>query len=215
MIHIDSKASKRQVAFIRELASERNLAENARERLLRKLDSELISFSDARDNIIPWLLRQTVKSGVVPSHIQAMPRQAKSESLAAEDQRSQRQRSHRDPSTLPTSGVFRKDGETYVIVPSRRNPGRHYAMRMVETPNRLTPSGEVVNFDYVKDPGAIWQLYEEHRLPAEAVEALVVQHKVCIYPGCNRVLRAAKSVAAGVGKRHAEKLGIPWGGKRK
>lgn len=204
-------ATKPQVAFIRELLKERVVSPQDAERLRRKLDAGQIAKEDARVNVIPWLLRQPVRPGVVPSRINAMP---KAEKKRREEPVSiQRPRRDLAEHPLPTHGVFRYENEIYIIVPSRRNVGQFYAKRMVVTPPRLTTSGATVNFDYSNAPGMIWYLYEEHRMPPEAIEELMVQHKVCIYPGCFRVLRAAKSVAAGVGKRHAEKLGIPWGKK--
>lgn len=209
-VTLSDKASPRQVAFMRQLADERVLEPEVRQRLLDRLDASSIGFEKARTEVIPWLLRQEVKPGVVPDRIRAMPRQERKRDTAERGPRTATTNMQRDPSTLPTQGIFRLNDETYIIVPTR-TPGRHKAKRWVVTPDRLTSSGEKVQFDWVEAPGVIWALYEEHRLPVADIEAMMIEHRVCIYPGCYRVLRAAKSVAAGVGKRHAERLGIPWG----
>ncbi|HEV2174236.1 MAG TPA: hypothetical protein VGR71_11750 [Nitrospira sp.] len=216
----ERKASPRQIALLQELARERDISVADSTRLVTYLarhtdprDTYQMSF-DKADRSIKWFFRATkVRSGVVPSHIQAMPT-AEVVSLRQPDHRESTATRdiRRDPATLPTQGVFRKDGETYVVVPTRS--GKHIAKRLVETPERLTSSGETVKFDWVSAPGVIWALYEEHRLPVSDIEAMMIQHRVCIYPGCLRTLKAAKSVTAGVGKRHAERLGIPWGTKR-
>ena len=205
-------ASPRQVAFMRQLAEERVLEPEDRTRLLAKLDQNQIGFEKARLEVIPWLLHQPVKPGIVPDRIGAMPRKERTQDIAEAPRgpRAATVNMQRDPATLPTQGIYRLNDETYIIVPTR-TPGRHKAKRWVVTPERLTSSGETVNFDWVEAPGVIWALYEEHRLPIADIEAMMVQHRVCIYPGCYRVLKAAKSVRAGVGKRHAERLGIRWG----
>lgn len=205
----EPKATPRQVALIRELLNERVVSPQDAERLRRKLDAKQIYKEDARTRIIPWLFGRDMRPGVVPSRINAMPKSEKKPQSGPVSIRKPSRDLEKDP--LPTSGVFRYENEIYIIVPSKRNQGKFYAKRMVVTPPRLTTSGATVNFDYANAPGMIWYLYEAHRMPPEAIEELMIQHKVCIYPGCFRGLRAAKSVSAGVGKRHAEKLGIPWG----
>lgn len=215
-------ASQRQSALMRELAEERLLAEIDKERLLNKLDQGRISFEQARTEVIPWLLRQSVRPGVVPSRIRAMPKKPQlSEKDAAQLHARAEARNltpatravRRDPATLLTSGVFRLDGEIYVIVPIRN--GHHIAKRLVHSPKRLAQSGDVVEFDYVDAPGVIWALEEQHRLPVDEIESMLIRYGRCIYPGCNVKLKDPRSVKAGVGKRHAQRLGIPWGGKKR
>jgi hypothetical protein len=231
----DQRASEAQVAFIARLAEEREFPDEDRERLRKKLVNGEFTKATA-STTIKWLLRRELRPGYVKDRFKAMPKAEthfQNESGHWQPKHDTFGGPHDEPSCsgypeepvvtatprkvreepLPTSGVFRKDGEVYIIVASKRNPGRHYAKRMIATPDRLTSSGAVVNFDYVTDQGAIWNLYEVDRMPVAEIEALMVLHSVCIYPGCLRVLRAAKSVSAGVGKRHAEKLGIPWGKK--
>lgn len=210
-IDMARKASKRQIALLLELANERTLPPDAKERLIVKCHRHLnddneyeMPFEEAR-TAIRWIFSHTeVRPGVVPNRIRAMPQA----DVRTQPQPAPRPRRDLVTNPLPTHGVFRLEGEIYIVVPSRRNPGKHYAMKMVKSPNRLTSSGETVNFDYVKAPGVIWLLHEEHRLPPEAVEALMIQHRVCIYPGCGRTLKAAKSVARGAGKVHAQRLGL-------
>lgn len=215
-------ASKRQVAFLFELLSERVVPADAKTRLIdllnRHQDTEdpyELPFRQARDSI-EWLLQQNMKPGIVPDRIGAMPKRELGPSknqefkrrLEARNQTPATRAVQRDPATLLTSGVFRLNDETYIIVPTRS--GKHVAKRWVETPPRLNSHGETVRFDWVHAPGVIWALEEEHRLPVADIEAMLIEHRVCIYPGCGIRLRAANSVAAGAGKRHAERLGIPW-----
>jgi hypothetical protein len=231
------RASKRQIAFITRLAEEREMPEADRDRLLWKLaehnsvnDVRYFEFTNTQARLtIKWLLRREVRAGYVKDHISAMPKadigprpgseanysaaEGAKRRLEARNLTPATRAVRRDPSTLLTSGVFRLNNETYIIVPTKS--GKHIAKRWVETPPRLTSSGETVKFDWVAAPGVIWALEEEHRLPVADIEAMLVEHRVCIYPGCYITLKAAKSVSAGAGKRHAEKLGIPWGGKRK
>lgn len=232
-------ASDKQISLLFELATERVIPPDAKYRLVNKLakhqdrtDRYQMTMSDARE-AIGWLFRQSVRPGVVPSHIQAMPTNERKRHTAEIGPRPGSEANYaraagaqlrqdrnlnsasravkRDPETLLTSGVFRLNSEIYIIVPTRS--GKHVAKRLVNTPKRLTSSGEIVEFDYVMAPGVIWALEEEHRLPVADIQSMLIQYKMCIYPGCYRRLRAAKSVAAGVGKRHAERLGIPWGKK--
>jgi hypothetical protein len=232
----ERKATERQVSLLRELAEERIMQPQDYERLLSKLNHHddpqnpyRMTFVEAHGSI-NWFFKTTrPKPGVVPSHIQAMPGYhtnsvAQQEREAREERREQFARGtekfhqderpispatrdiRRDPATLLTSGVFRKDNETYIIVPTRG--GKHIAKRYVETPPRLTTGGDTVKFDWVSAPGVIWALYESDRLPVSDIEALMIQHSVCVYPGCFRRLKAAKSVAVGMGKVHAKRLGL-------
>lgn len=220
------EATPRMIAFLAELVEEREInprygGEEASARLRRDLkrhanpqDRYRMGFDRAKQSI-KWMLDPTkarLKPGVVPSHIRAMPTKPVTPKPEARNQTPATRAVKRDPATLLTSGIFRLNGETFIIVPTKG--GKHIAKRYVETPARLTSSGETVRFDWVSAPGVIWALEEQHRLPVGDIEAMIIEHKVCIYPGCYRVLKAAKSVKAGVGKVHAAKLGIPWGVKR-
>lgn len=213
---MDNVATLRQDKLIRNLANERVLAPADRDRLIAKLDAGAITKLAARTEVIPWLLKrphnespETTLAERAKRDDQPITDRASAEAYVAQVTRTS-PRPERDlvADPLPTHGVFRFEEHIYIVVPSRRNHGKHYAMKMVTSPDRLTSSGEVVNFDYVRAPGVIWQLREEHRLPAEAVESLMIEHRVCIYPNCGRTLRAAKSVALGAGKIHARQLGL-------
>ncbi len=203
-VDLERKATPRMVAFIAELLRERDISEDARTRanelLVRHEDPDdkyRLPFDQAHRSI-EWLLKQSVRADVVPSHISAMPSTPKESHPLSE----------RDPRTLPTRGAFRYEDDVYIVVPTRGDPNRHYAMKMVDTPKRLTTSGKVVNFDFVRAPGIIWHLCDEHRLTPEEIKDLMIVHRMCIYPGCYRILKAAKSVERGAGKTHARKLGL-------
>lgn len=204
-------ATKRMIAFLTQLADERDITDADRERLVTRLNDHdaiekpyIYPFDEA-SQAIRWMLKRPMRPGKVPDRIKAMPREPKPE----RPQNSASAAMRRDPATLLHHGVFRLNDEIYIIVPTKTK-GRHIAMRMVKTPERLTTSGETVKFDYVAAPGVIWALEEKHRLPVDDIEAMLIEHRVCIYPGCFRKLKAANSVRAGAGKRHCERLGIPW-----
>ncbi len=98
---------------------------------------------------------------------------------------------------VTTPGVFRKDGEVYVVKPNREKT-RLYAKKLVEAPsNRLTEQGEVVEFDFVYAPGAIYNLTEANRMPLEEGKKLMIRYGKCIV--CGRRLKVAESVERGIG----------------
>ena len=220
-INTDPYATERQIPFLRRLATEREIPSDARERLLGRLatheraverDEEegRILKNEARE-FIDWLLKRRLREGYVPDRVAAMPKKAVRQRNTSEERKtnSATVNMRRDPNTLLKHGVFSLSNEVYMIVPTR-TPGRFMAKRYVKTPERLTSSGVTVKFDWVDAPGVIWALYEQHRLPVADIEAMLIEHRVCIYPGCYRKLKAANSVRAGAGKRHCERMGIPW-----
>lgn len=68
-------ASQRQIAFLKELANERVLADDVRGRLMALLAKQHVLPMETASRSIEWLIRQPLKPGVVPSRLQAMPQQ--------------------------------------------------------------------------------------------------------------------------------------------
>jgi hypothetical protein len=90
-----------------------------------------------------------------------------------------------------TPGVYRKDGEVYVVVPNKQNT-RVYAKRLVESPPRLTSNGEEVDFELVYTPGVIWDLTEANRMSLEDARDYIIRYGRCIK--CHARLKAAKTL---------------------
>lgn len=100
--------------------------------------------------------------------------------------------------TLVRPGVYRRDDETYVVKPSRQNPDRVYAMRVVNAPSdRLMESGNVQKIELEYARGVIFTLSDNDRLPAVQVEEISRRYGRCLY--CGRTLRVAQSVQRGIG----------------
>lgn len=95
-----------------------------------------------------------------------------------------------------TPGVYEIDGAVYVVKLNREKT-RTYAKRLVESADRLTEADEVVRFDYEYERGAIFKIQPEHRVSLERAEALAIRYGQCL--DCGRKLKAARSVAVGIG----------------
>lgn len=96
-----------------------------------------------------------------------------------------------------TPGVFEVNGQVFVVKPNKAGTNL-YAKRLIEiNADRLTESGDVVQIEFVYAPGAIRTIKSHHRMPIERAEALAIRYGRCI--NCNRPLKAAKSVRAGIG----------------
>jgi hypothetical protein len=192
----------KQAAFISRLAQERVLAEDVRSRL----QQTYMGFSKKKaSDTISWLLKQPMKSGMVPDRIEAMPKRVR-RLEPHEDSSFRVQRPPRQIREPAAEGVYRQDGHVYVVVASRQNPGRRYAKKIVESPPRMTERGEVVDFELVKAPGMVFALEEKDLLPRTEVEALLTKYRKCIRCGAN--LKQASSVARAAGKRCATKMGL-------
>ena len=98
-------------------------------------------------------------------------------------------------------GVYQHDGQLYVVKP-RRDKTRLYAMKVVQSAPRMTLNGEVVDFELVFAPGMMSVLDLDERLTMLQAESLLIKFERCIC--CKRSLKAAKSVAAGIGPRCAK-----------
>jgi|SRR5690554_2647851 hypothetical protein len=95
-----------------------------------------------------------------------------------------------DPNELQV-GVYRRDGRVYVVRWNKERT-RKYALVAVESTERLTEAGTIIEVDFEYERGAIFRLRPEHRLSQEEAAALSVRYGKCIM--CARKLKVAKSV---------------------
>lgn len=204
-------ASPRQIAFLWELSRERVVPTDALERLQNALAQHELAQRDA-DKMphekahasIEWLLRQNVRPGVVPSRIRALPtpNEANNVRVLVPGQK-------REPAPV---GVYKWNGDIYIVKTSRQNPDRRFACKLVVSPPRVTEAGEEVDFDYVRAPGVVFQLTENDRMSEADMKEFMIKYRKCIRCGHN--LKAAKTIqrseALGVmvGKTCAKKMGL-------
>lgn len=104
-------------------------------------------------------------------------------------------------------GVYVLDGEFYAVKESTKNPGRHYAHRIVLDGKK---------FKHVYAPGVIFKLTEQMRASAEVIVAMNrdtihVDHRgrkigaCCV---CGRLLTNKTSVDAGIGPICGGRVGL-------
>jgi hypothetical protein len=89
-------------------------------------------------------------------------------------------------------GVYSKDGEVYLVTPSKSNPDRVYAKKLVESAPRLTEDGEVVDFEWEFAPGIVWKLTEADRMSIEDASKLSIKYGKCLK--CRKTLKAASTM---------------------
>lgn len=237
-------ASPRQIAFQFELVRERVVPAEASERLQNALARHNVARSNAdrmpfevADRNIKWLIRQPMKPGVVPSRIQAMPRdesrlpsaeqEAKwtreiQEREAAEEAHRMQFKMHRDqqlsaPRPEPKRsepapvGVYQKDGTIYVVKENRQGT-RRYAVRLVVGAPRITENGEEVDFNYEKAPGMVYALTEADRMTKADMQDFMLKYRKCIRCGYHlhaaKTLKRSEELGVMVGKRCATKMGL-------
>jgi Family of unknown function (DUF6011) len=112
---------------------------------------------------------------------------------------------------LVTTGIYRHDGEVYVVVESKgqkdipASERRRYAKRLVHSAARLAESEQVVDYEWEFDGGLIRHLASSERvsLEDEEIKGLMIRYGRCF---CGRPLRAAESVARMVGPVCFKKL---------
>ena len=95
-----------------------------------------------------------------------------------------------------TMGVFRKGVRIYVVKPNR-DKTRVYAKEIIESPARMTESGEKVDFESIYRPGVVFDLTENDRWDLADAKDFLTKYAKCIV--CNRSLKAAKSVEQLIG----------------
>lgn len=94
-------------------------------------------------------------------------------------------------------GVYETKDGIWIVKPNQAKT-RCYAKRLVDiNGERLTEVGEHVQFDFVYDPGAIYNLKAEDKMGLERGKQLTVRYGRCIC--CGRRLKAATSVERGIG----------------
>jgi hypothetical protein len=98
-------------------------------------------------------------------------------------------------SAVPTAapyGIYKLDGKTYMVTPSKHDPSRIYAKVLVESPPRMTASGEVVDFEWEYARGVVYKLTEAHRITEQDAHDLMIRYGKCLK--CKRSLKAAKTM---------------------
>lgn len=105
-----------------------------------------------------------------------------------------------DPVTEP--GLYRKATATgqdsiYKVQRSKQSGGLYAKVLMPIGGKRLTESGEVVNWEFQYDRGAIRSLRASDRMTLEQAKAFGIRFGVCCV--CGRTLVDAESVAQGIG----------------
>ncbi len=90
-------------------------------------------------------------------------------------------------------------GQIYVVKPTREDKTRLYAKKLQELNGdyRTTEAGGRVDFEFVYERGAIYNIRLADRMPLERAKELITLYGRCI--ACNRHLKAAKSVENGIG----------------
>lgn len=99
--------------------------------------------------------------------------------------------------TLVPPGVYRRDGEVYVVKENREHT-RVYAKRLIQSAPRVRDADEaIVKADFKYDPGAIFNLEPDDQLTLEQAREYLVRYTHCMI--CGRELKAAKSVLDSIG----------------
>lgn len=95
-------------------------------------------------------------------------------------------------------GIFIAPNGDVIKVQKSKSSGNLYAKVAVNIHGeRLTLSGEVVKWEYVYAPGLIKHITPQMRMNAAQAEEYSLKFSQCM--ACGRALKAAKSVAAGIG----------------
>lgn len=99
--------------------------------------------------------------------------------------------------TLVEPGVYRRDGEVYVVKENREKT-RVYAKRLIQSaPRVLDATEEIVKADFEYDRGAIFTLEPDDQLTLEDAREYLVRYTHCMV--CGRPLKAARSVLDSIG----------------
>ncbi len=111
--------------------------------------------------------------------------------------RTERTHEPREVAAKLTPGVYDVDGHVYVVKPNREKT-RLYAKRLVEiNSERLNEHDDLVKIEFVYEPGAIFNIKPDQKMPLERAKALTIRYGRCIV--CNKPLKAGKSVERGIG----------------
>lgn len=93
-------------------------------------------------------------------------------------------------------GVYETSGDIFVVK-ATKDKQRLYALRLIESPDRVNVAGGHVEFDFEYARGAIYRLKLEDKMTAERAKHYLVRYGRCLV--CRRKLKAAASVERGIG----------------
>lgn len=169
-------ASERTVAFVRSLASERQVpvaGKSSREaqhiaRLEDMLEEPMTRFVAQREAsaVIDWL--------------KSLPRQP------------------REDSPQPELGVYVMPDGTLVLAKPNKSGTNVYTMRFVDSGDRVVDaSGDWARGDWEYEPALKFQLGTARKMTAAEAKAFILRYGKC--PRCSHKLKAASSVERGIG----------------
>lgn len=170
-------ATESQRRYMGDLLVDREVPADAAERLRERLQLGTITKPDA-SRFIDWLKTR-------PRVQQAGADEAMMNALDQEGDRLD-------------AGIYEAGDKIYRVKKSKS--GRFYAQVLtydVGTIERLTANGTTLKAEYEYAPGAIQFIRSEHRVTGARAEELLIVFTNCIV--CGRHLKAATSVAAGIG----------------
>lgn len=193
---VNGLASERQRSFLRDLAARKQATHI--DILRRRIEEPGLTARDASE----WITRLVAlpdseewRAAHTYRHYQHGRRRFASSADGAA--------SRYDASRL---GVYRKDGEIIVVVPSKTQvtlsdgstrPRSMYSKRLVPSASRLNGNGEPVDFDLVYEPAWLGKIAEGDRMPLADARAYMIRYGRCLY--CRRTLVASESVERGIG----------------
>jgi hypothetical protein len=102
----------------------------------------------------------------------------------------------------PTPGIYQLATGEIFKVKFNKAKTNVYAEKLTESAERLNENDELVTFEYVYAPGAIKRITPADKMSAEAGAALSIKYGRCL--NCGRKLKAAASVAVGMGPKCLE-----------
>lgn len=195
-------ATDAQISYLERLLTDNELHTGDYDRLWKILEAHRIDMRTPGDgtrmlkstasDAIDWVKRQVTKAAG-PSWQEA--------SLVTHHPFTARQQAEQPapaPAPAPAApaavkfGVYRKDGEVYLVTPSKSHPDRLYAKKLVESAPRLTEGGEVVDFEWEFAPGIVWKLAEADRMSLKDASKLSIKYGKCLK--CRKTLKAAKTL---------------------
>lgn len=91
-----------------------------------------------------------------------------------------------------TMGVYKHNGQIYVVRPSKKHKGYLYAARLVESAPRVTLAGTIIPFRLVKSYSVIYDLIEAERMPLADANEISAKYGCCFL--CHRKLFAAETI---------------------
>jgi hypothetical protein len=192
-------ATTAQIEYLEKLLTENELYTGDYDRLWSLLEAHRIDLRTPGDGTripldqasaaIDWVKRQVAKKAG-PSWQEASL--LTPTVLAARQKQEQETSAQQAAPDAVKYGIYQKDGQVYMVVPSKKNPDRVYAKMMVESAPRLTEAGEVVDFEWEFAPHMVWKLTEADRMTLADAGKLMVKYGKCLK--CRKTLKAAKTM---------------------